>query len=220
VESLFDPAVLRAFVEVMFINVVLSGDNAIVVGMAAAAAPVAIRSKIVFWGLAGAVVLRLVLAAVAVQLLSVIGVLLAGGILLLWVCWKMYRDLRQSQEEHIGAELFAEGDNPGLTSEDINVASGTGPRKTLGAAIWQILIADVSMSLDNVLAVAGAAREHPYIMALGLIVSIGLMGAAATFIARLLDRYHWLGWIGLLIILWVAVKMVWEGVHQVGTALA
>ncbi len=219
-ESLFDPAALRAFVEVMFINVVLSGDNAIVVGMAAAAAPVAIRSKIVFWGLAGAVVLRLVLAAVAVQLLSVIGVLLAGGILLLWVCWKMYRDLRQPQEEHIGAELVARGTDADSPSGDLDARPGAGPRKGLGEAIRQILIADVSMSLDNVLAVAGAAREHPYIMALGLIVSIGLMGAAATFIARLLDRYHWLGWIGLLIILWVAVKMIWEGVHQVGTALA
>ncbi len=219
-ESVFDPAALSAFVEVMLINIVLSGDNAIVVGMAAAAAPREIRGRIIFWGIAGAVVLRLLLAAVAVQLLSLIGVLLAGGILLLWVCWKMYRDLRQPQEEHIGAELVAEGASPDGTSGRLDTQPGAGSRKTLGAAIRQILIADVSMSLDNVLAVAGAAREHPYIMALGLIVSIGLMGAAATFIARLLDRYHWLGWIGLLIILWVAVKMIWEGVHQVGTALA
>ena len=207
-ESLFDPAALRAFVEVMLINIVLSGDNAIVVGMAAAAAPREIRSKIIFWGIAGAVVLRLLLAAVAVQMLNVVGVLLAGGILLLWVCWKMYRDLRQPREEHIGAELVADGEAPDAEPGEVNTGPGTGPQKTLRSAIWQILVADVSMSLDNVLAVAGAAREHPYILGAGLIISIALMGAAATFIARLLDRYHWLGWLGLLAILWVAVKMV------------
>ena len=218
-ESLFDPAALRAFVEVMLINIVLSGDNAIVVGMAAAAAPAEIRQKIIFWGIAGAVILRLMLAVVAVYLLTVVGVLLAGGILLLWVCWKMYRDLRQPRQEHIGAELASEGDAPDAEPGEVNMGPGTGPQKTLNADIWQILIADVSMSLDNVLAVAGSARDHPYILAFGLLISIALMAVAATYIARLLDRYHWLGWIGLLAILWVAVKMVWEGAHQVGTAL-
>ena len=203
----------------MLINIVLSGDNAIVVGMAAAAAPAEIRQKIIFWGIAGAVILRLMLAVVAVYLLTVVGVLLAGGILLLWVCWKMYRDLRQPRQEHIGAELASEGDAPDAEPGELGTESGTGPQKTLNAAIWQILIADVSMSLDNVLAVAGSARDHPYILAFGLLISIALMAVAATYIARLLDRYHWLGWIGLLAILWVAVKMVWEGAHQVGTAL-
>jgi YjbE family integral membrane protein len=201
---------LSTILQVIFINVVLSGDNAIVVGMAAAGAPHAIRKKVIFYGIAGAVALRIVLSLLAVQFLQVVGLLLAGGILLLWVCWKLYREIRSSAAEHGGTEAL------GGSGEDEVAVEST---KTLGEAMWQILVADVSMSLDNVLAVAGAAREHPLIMAAGLVLSIALMGLAATFIARLLDRYRWLAWVGLLVILYVAGQMVWDGAWEVQGAI-
>jgi YjbE family integral membrane protein len=201
---------IKAILEVIFINVVLSGDNAIVVGMAAAGAPPAIRRKVIFYGIGGAVVLRVILSLLAVQFLQVVGLLLAGGILLLWVCWKLYREIRSSAAEHGGTEAL------GNLGED---KAGGKSTKTLGAAMWQILVADVSMSLDNVLAVAGAARDHPLIMAAGLVLSIALMGLAATFIARLLDRHRWLAWVGLLVILYVAARMVWEGGWEVQDAI-
>jgi YjbE family integral membrane protein len=204
-------AQLSAIFQVVFINVVLSGDNAIVVGMAAAGAPAAIRSKVIFYGIAGAVVLRVVMALLAVQFLQIVGLLLAGGVLLLWVCWKLYRDIRESAAEHAGAETLSEIRDPELSVE-------TG--KSLSEAIWQILVADVSMSLDNVLAVAGAARQHPYIMAAGLVLSIALMGVAATLIARLLDRHRWLAWVGLSVIVYVALRMIWEGGWQIEAAVA
>ena len=192
---------LSTILQVVFINVVLSGDNAIVVGMAAAGAPSAIRKKVIFYGIFGAVALRVVLSLLAVQFLQVVGLLFAGGVLLLWVCWKLFREIRSSAAEHAGTEMLGEGGG------EVAVES----TKTLGEAMWQIIVADVSMSLDNVLAVAGAAREHPYIMAAGLVLSIALMGIAATFIARLLDRYRWLAWIGLLVIIYVAGRMIWDG---------
>jgi YjbE family integral membrane protein len=195
-------AELSTILQVIFINVVLSGDNAIVVGMAAAGAPAAIRPKVIFYGIGGAVVLRVILSLLAVKFMDIVGLLFVGGLLLLWVCWKLYREIREAAAEHTGVETLAEADSPELVVEST---------KTLGDALWQIIVADISMSLDNVLAVAGAAREHPWIMAAGLVLSIALMGVAATFIARLLDRYRWLAWVGLIVIVYVAVSMIWEG---------
>ena len=195
---------LIALAEVLLIDVVLAGDNAIVVGMAAAGVRADIRRKVIVWGIAGAVVLRVLLALVTTQLLQVIGLTLAGGLLLLWVCWKMFRELRSgSGHAATDAENGAETDRP---------------RKTFGQAIWQVMAADVSMSLDNVLAVAGAAREHPVILTIGLVLSVGLMGAAATLIAKTLAQFPWLAWIGLLIILYVAGDMIWDGLGEVRRA--
>jgi YjbE family integral membrane protein len=178
--------------------------------MAAAGAPLAIRHKVIFYGIGGAVLLRVLLSLLAVQFLQVVGLLLAGGILLLWVCWKLFREIRESAAEHAGTEALMEGGAEGVAVEST---------KTLGEAMWQILVADVSMSLDNVLAVAGAARDHPYIMAAGLVLSVAIMGAAATFIARLLDKYRWLAWLGLFVILYVAARMVWDGAAEVSAAV-
>jgi YjbE family integral membrane protein len=202
---------ISTILEVIFINVVLSGDNAIVVGMAAAGAPSAIRPKVIFYGIGGAVVLRVLLSLLAVKFMDVVGLLLVGGLLLLWVCWKLYREIRESAAEHAGVESLGD-----VGDAEVAVES----TKTLGEALWQIIVADISMSLDNVLAVAGAAREHPWIMAGGLILSIALMGFAATFIARLLDRYRWLAWVGLLVIVYVALSMIWEGGWEVEHAAA
>src|SRR5919106_3879418 len=196
------PTEISAILQVIFINVVLSGDNAIVVGMAAAGAPAAIRPKVIFYGVGGAVVLRVLLSLMAVKFLDVVGLLFVGGLLLLWVCWKLYREIQEAAAEHAGVETLAEVSDPGMVVEST---------KTLGEALWQIIVADISMSLDNVLAVAGAARDHPWIMAGGLVLSIALMGFAATFIARLLDRYRWLAWVGLIVIVYVALSMIWEG---------
>jgi YjbE family integral membrane protein len=204
------PAEVSTVLQVIFINVVLSGDNAIVVGMAAAGAPPAIRKKVIFYGIAGAVVLRVILSLLAVQFLQIVGLLLAGGVLLLWVSWKLFREIRESAAEHAGTEALTSTVEGGAVAES---------SKTLGEAMWQILIADVSMSLDNVLAIAGAAREHPMIMAVGLVLSVALMGIAATFIARLLDRYRWLAWVGLLVIVYVAAQMIWEGGWEVQDAV-
>ena len=200
------PEWLQPLAMVLFIDVVLAGDNAIVVGMAAAGLPADQRKKAIFWGIMAATVMRIAFASITVQLLSIVGIVLAGGVLLLWVCWKMYRELRDGgghdhpdvTEQHEGVEALA-GTEPGA------------PRKTLRQAITQILVADVSMSLDNVLAVAGAAKDHPYILIIGLAVSVVLMGVAATLIARLLDKHRWIAWLGLLVILYVAVAMIYEG---------
>jgi YjbE family integral membrane protein len=191
---------LVALGQVLLIDIVLAGDNAIVVGMAAAGLPADQRRKAIIWGIAAATVMRIAFASITVQLLSIVGLTLAGGVLLLWVCWKMYRELRGSG--HAAAESVAEGE----------VAP---PRKTMRQAITQILVADVSMSLDNVLAVAGAAKDHPYILIIGLAVSVVLMGVAATLIARLLDKHRWIAWVGLLVILYVAGQMIFEGTYEV-----
>jgi YjbE family integral membrane protein len=203
-------AQLSTILEVIFINVVLSGDNAVVVGMAAAGTPAAIRGRVIFYGIGGAVVLRVLLSLLAVWFLDVVGLLFVGGILLLWVCWKLYREIQDGAAEHVGVEALTEGDAPEVLMEST---------KTLGDALWQIIVADVSMSLDNVLAVAGAAREHPWIMAGGLLLSVALMGIAATLIARLLDRHRWLAWVGLVIIGYVALKMIWEGGWEIEQAV-
>ncbi|MDF2812459.1 MAG: hypothetical protein K0S56_3490 [Microvirga sp.] len=201
----FSPEI-TAFLQVVMIDLVLAGDNAIVIGLAAAGLPKEQRNKAILVGVIAATVLRIVFAGLTIQLLQIVGLLLAGGILLLWVCWKMWRELRTSAADEEAAELALEGsDSP----------ASPAPRKTFGQAAWQILIADVSMSLDNVLAVAGAAREHPYVMIFGLVLSIALMGLAASYIARLLQRYRWIAYVGLLIILYVALKMIYEGALEI-----
>lgn len=195
------PDWLIALWQVLLIDIVLAGDNAIVVGMAAAGLPPDQRRKAVLWGIAAATLMRIAFASITVQLLAVVGITLAGGVLLLWVCWKMYRELR---EGHGG-----EGD--GALAEGESQA----PRKTMPQAITQILVADISMSLDNVLAVAGAAKDHPYVLIFGLVVSVILMGVAATFIANLLNKHRWIAWVGLLVILYVSGKMIWDGTNEV-----
>ena len=186
--------------QVLFIDLVLAGDNAIVVGMAAAGLPVDQRRKAIFWGIIAATIMRIAFAAVTAQLLAIVGITLAGGVLLLWVCWKMFRELRS----HGHAEMTAEG-------EEVVVPA----RKTLPQAITQILVADISMSLDNVLAVAGAAKDHTWVLVVGLAISVVLMGVAATLIANLLNKHRWIAWVGLIVILYVAVDMIWQGTNQV-----
>ncbi len=207
-EMLF-PEALTAFLQVVMIDLVLAGDNAVVIGLAAAGLHESQRNKAILAGIFAATILRIGFASITVQLLEIIGLLLAGGILLLWVCWKMWRELR-TPPTHQNA-------NAALNDQDID-ADGmiSGPsRKTLGQAIWQITIADVSMSLDNVLAVAGAAREHPVILIFGLGLSIALMGLAASFIAGLLQKHRWIAYLGLLIILFVAFDMCYRGTQEV-----
>ncbi|EWY36711.1 membrane protein [Skermanella stibiiresistens SB22] len=194
---------LVAFGQVVAIDLVLAGDNAIVVGMAAAGVPLDQRRRVIFWGIGAAVVLRIFFALITTQLLAIIGLTLAGGVLLLWVCWKMYRELRSHGQDEVAPD------------EAIAAAESKAPTKTFGAAVWQILIADVSMSLDNVLAVAGAAKDHPYILIMGLLLSVVLMGAAANVVAHFLHRYRWIGWVGLLIITYVALDMIWRGGEEV-----
>jgi len=209
--DIFSAASLTALLQVIAIDLVLAGDNAIVIGLAAAGLPTEQRKKAILIGVLAATVLRILFAAVTVKLLAIVGLLLAGGILLLWVCWKMYRELRTSHaDEQEATEALANADLDG----DKTVATGK-PRKTLGQAALQIVVADVSMSLDNVLAVAGAARDHFWVLVIGLVLSIGLMGLAASFIARLLHRYRWIAYIGLAIILYVAVDMVYRGAVEV-----
>ena len=206
VQSLLTPDALWALVQVIMIDLVLAGDNAVVIGLAAAGLPKDQRNKAIFVGIIAATVLRIGFASITTQLLQVLGLILVGGILLLWVSWKMWRELRDGHAEEEGVEA--------VTGEDINadgtVAGGT-PRKTFAQAAWQIIVADVSMSLDNVLAVAGAAREHPGVLVIGLVLSIALMGLAASFIAKLLNRHRWIAYVGLAVILYVALEMVYRG---------
>ncbi|MET0338177.1 MAG: TerC family protein, partial [Caulobacter sp.] len=202
--------------KVLMIDLVLAGDNAVAVGLAAAALPAEQRRKAILIGLAAAVVMRIGLALITVQLLAIVGLLLAGGFLLLWVCWKMWRELRE-QATHDQAEAQAELE----LAQSIEHGGGPSPeelgikRKTFGAALLQIMIADITMSLDNVLAVAGAAHDHPWIMVFGLVLSIALMGLAATFIARLLNKHRWIAYVGLVIVLYVAGHMIWDGYRSV-----
>ncbi|HEY8572453.1 TerC family protein [Phenylobacterium sp.] len=203
-EELFSAGALAALFQVLMIDLVLAGDNAVAVGLAAGGLPPQQRRKAIFYGLIAAVVLRIGFALITTQLLAVVGLLFAGGLLLLWVCWKMWRELRdQAQPDEAAAEAAL--DNDPTTEPKVK------PAKSFKDAFLQILIADVSMSLDNVLAVAGAAREHPGILVFGLLLSIALMGVAATWIARLLHRFRWIGYVGLLIVFYVALHMMWEG---------
>jgi YjbE family integral membrane protein len=210
--SQYLPPEVVAFLMVIGIDLALAGDNAIVIGLAAAGLPKEQRNRAILLGVLAATVLRILFALVTTQLLQVVGLLLAGGILLLWVCWKMWRELRTGHGEESAAAEEALADQD--LNEDGTIAGGA-PRKTFGQAAWQIVIADVSMSLDNVLAVAGAAKDHPYILAFGLLLSIALMGLAASFIARLLQRYRWIAYVGLAIILYVALQMMYEGFTEV-----
>lgn len=205
--NLDQPGALAAFFQVLMIDLVLAGDNAIVVGALAAGLPAEQRRKVIIIGVIAALVLRIAFALMVSQLLQIVGLILAGGILLLWVGWKMWRELRHSGESAGSPEI--EGDE----------RSGMRPAKSFAAAAWGVAIADVSMSLDNVLAVAGAARDHPGILIVGLIVAVILMGVAANLIARYIERYRWIGYAGLIVILWVALKMIWDGYHDVAPVL-
>lgn len=196
------PDAISAFFQVVFIDVVLSGDNAVVIGMAVAALPAADRKKIIAIGILAATLLRIAFASVAIPLLKIIGLTFAGGILLAWVAWKMWRELRQSTQD-----IETDGEEP-------DYGKPTQP-KTRMQAITQVVIADVSMSLDNVLAVAGAAREHPIILIIGLVLSIALMAVASNLVARLLNRYSWIAYAGLAIIVYVAIDMMWRGGSEV-----
>jgi len=208
--ELLTPEALTALFQVVMIDLVLAGDNAIVIGLAAAGLPQEQRAKAILIGIIAATVLRIAFAGLTTQLLRLIGLLLAGGILLLWVCWKMWRELRTSPEvDEATGTLVGFGINADGT------IAGYATRKTLAQAAWQIVIADVSMSLDNVLAVAGAAREHPYVLILGLALSIVLMGVAASFIARLLQNHRWIAYVGLAVILYVAIEMIYRGAYEV-----
>lgn len=195
--DIFTAAGLTALLQVIAIDLVLAGDNAVVIGLAAAGLDPAQRKKAILVGILAATVLRIAFATVAVHLLAIIGLLLAGGLLLLWVCWKMWRELRAGH-----------GDEQAMANENA-------PKKTFFQAATQIVVADVSMSLDNVLAVAGAAREHPSVLIVGLGLSIALMGLAANFIARLLGKYHWIAYVGLAIILYVSLDMIYRGALEV-----
>ena len=193
------PAAMAAFLQVLMIDIVLAGDNAIVVGALAAGLPAEQRRKVILIGIIAALVLRIIFALTVSVLMSIIGLVFAGGLLLLWVSWRMYRDVRQAG--------LKEGEDP--TEHD-----GLPQSKTFAGAAWSVAIADVSMSLDNVLAVAGAARAHPGILVIGLLLSVALMGVAANLIARYIERYRWIAYVGLVVIIYVAVKMIWEGAHQ------
>jgi YjbE family integral membrane protein len=211
-EAFTSPA-LVAFFQVIMIDLVLAGDNAIVIGLAAAGLPAEQRTKAILVGIGAATAMRIGFAAVTTQLLQIVGLLFAGGILLLWVCWKMWRELRAQHQQVEAAEMVSGFDvNADGT---ISGHQGGAPQKSFGQAALQILIADVSMSLDNVLAVAGAAREHPYVLVFGLVLSIALMGIAANYIAGLLQKHRWIAYGGLAIILYVAIEMIWRGAPEV-----
>lgn len=210
IESLLAPGALAALFSVLMIDLVLAGDNAVAVGLAAAGLPAEQRRKAILYGLIAAVTMRIGFALITAQLLGIVGLLFAGGLLLLWVCWKMWRELREQGAAEEAAAQAVMDDDPSTEPAAAVVAAQP---KSFRSAFIQILIADLSMSLDNVLAVAGAAREHPAIMVFGLLLSIALMGVAATFIARILHKYRWIGYIGLAIVLYVALHMMWEG-HQ------
>ena len=197
--NITSPTAFAAFLQVLMIDLVLAGDNAIVVGALAAGLPAEQRRKVILIGVIAALVLRILFALIVTQLLQIVGLILIGGILLLWVAWKMWRDLHHAGESAGSPEI--EGDEH----------SGIRPAKSFGAAVWAVAVADVSMSLDNVLAVAGAARDHPGILIVGLIFAVALMGIAANVIAKYIERYKWIAYVGLAVILWVAVKMMYDG---------
>jgi YjbE family integral membrane protein len=198
--NITSPSALSAFLQVLAIDVMLAGDNAIVVGALAAGLPAAQRKQVILIGIIAALVLRIIFALAVTQLMQIIGLIFAGGLLLLWVSWKMWREIRQ---------------DAGHPEDEL---ANLKPAKSFAAAAWAVAIADVSMSLDNVLAVAGAAREHPGILIVGLLLSVALMGIAANFIAKYIERYRWIAYVGLAVILYVALKMIYEGWtdHQVG----
>lgn len=214
--DLFTAEGFSALMEVVGINLVLSGDNAVVIGLAAAGLPQGMRAKAIFFGIVAATVLRVIFAALAVEMLSIPGLVLIGGLLLLWICWRMWLELQAGADEVDRVDEALSGTD---IDRDGDVADAR-PVKTFRQAAIQIVIADVSMSLDNVLAVAGAARAHTGILIFGLVLSIALMGLAAGLIARLLNHHRWIAYVGLAIILYVAGTMIWDGGHEVLTLLS
>jgi YjbE family integral membrane protein len=188
-----------AFGQVLMIDIMLAGDNAIVVGALAAGLPAEQRKKVILIGIIAALVLRIFFALVVTQLMQIVGLIFAGGLLLLWVSWKMYRELQHSGPAGGSPEI--EGDEH----------AGVKPAKSFAGAAWAVAVADVSMSLDNVLAVAGAARDHPGILIIGLLLAVALMGVAANILAKYIERYRWIAWVGLIVIVYVAGKMIYEG---------
>jgi YjbE family integral membrane protein len=225
-------AELTALLGVIWIDLVLAGDNAVVVGVAAAGLPREKRGRVIMIGIAAATVLRIIFAFLTTELMAIIGLTLAGGILLLWVCWKLWRELREQAQEHKAVEEMADGRRTALPVADLDgsIQAATpdnpgpppvvpAPTKTFGQAVTQIVVADVSMSLDNVLAIGGIARDHPtWILVVGLALSVAFMGAAATMIASLLKRFYWIAYVGLAIILYVALHMIWDGSMDVFNA--
>ena len=209
-----DPGALGALFQVIMIDLVLAGDNAVVIGLAAAGLPKPMRRKAIVMGIGVATVLRIAFAFVAVQILALTGLLLAGGVLLLWVCWKMWQETR-AHEAQVNAQLHARHFAETGTRHPDAVAAKPRPVKTLRQAVMQIIVADISMSLDNVLAVAGAAQRHLEALIFGLVLSVALMGFASAFIAHLLDRHRWIAYVGLAIIFVVALRMVYEGLDDV-----
>ena len=205
--NLGDPGILAAFGSVLMIDLVLAGDNAIVVGALAAGLPSDQRKKVILIGIGAALVLRIFFALIVTWLMGIVGLIFAGGLLLLWVSWKFWREIRAGGAVHDDGAAGEGGE------------TGVFPAKSFIGAAWAVAIADVSMSLDNVLAVAGAAREHPGILVVGLLLSVALMGIAANFIARIIDRYRWIAYIGLAVILVVAGKMIYEGWIGTGETL-
>ena len=203
--ELFSVSALIALAQVLMINVVLSGDNAVVIGMVAARVQPTDRRRVILWGMGAAVVLRILLAVVAVDLLRILGLLLAGGIILLWVAWRLYRDIREQNEEKAGLAAMAAHGRGGAAG------GGSASAVPFSRAIWQIAVADISMSVDNVLAIAGAANKNVMVLVIGLVVSVALMGVAATYIARLLQRYPALAYVGVALIVYVGIEMIWEG---------
>ena len=206
--ALLTPEAVTAFFEILVIDIVLAGDNAIVVGALAAGLPTEQRKKVIMIGVLAALVLRVIFALLVSQLLQIVGLILAGGLLLLWVAFKMWRELRHAPY------------NPGSAEVEGDEHSGMKPAKSFASAAWGVALADVSMSLDNVLAVAGAAKDHPWVLVFGLVLSVILMGVAANFIAKYIERYRWIAYVGLAVIVWVAGRMIWEGFHDVAPMLA
>ena len=198
--NITQPSEFEAFLKIIAIDLLLAGDNAIIIGALAAGLPPAQRRKVIFIGIAAALVLRIGFALITTWLMGIVGLVFAGGLLLVWVAWKMYREL--------GTHDGESGGSPEIYGDE---SSGLRPAKSFIGAAWAVALADVSMSLDNVLAVAGAAREHPGILVVGLILSVALMGIASNIIAKYIERYRWLAYIGLVLILWVAADMVWVG---------
>lgn len=202
--DLLSSSALFALAQVLMINIVLSGDNAVVIGMVAARVERKNRRNVILWGMVAAVVLRVLLALVAVDLLNILGLSLAGGIVLLWVAWRLYRDLREQHAENTALKAKEANGEPGHGAVSASSMS-------LRSAIWQVAVADISMSVDNVLAIAGAAKQNIPVLVIGLAVSIALMGVAATYIARLLQRFPALAYIGVALIVYVGVEMIWDG---------
>ena len=218
--ELFSTEFISALAAIVVIDLVLAGDNAIVVGMAAAGLPEAMRRKAIVIGIAAAAGLRIVFAVFTTQLLGIIGLVLGGGLLLLWVTWKLWREIRAGghREEAVGTDALVielDGRLYGAAIPDAPGGDAAGSSKTFRQALIQIVVADVSMSLDNVLAVAGTARNHLWVLVVGLTLSVALMGVAATLIARVLKRHPWISYFGLVLIAWVAFVMIWDGVHEV-----